>query len=95
MYIDMLWLHFRRRRRNSAKRQSVLEALNGLPSRNVLDGNERPCNTYVEDFPTKANQNRRLPLPPGEDEEGYMAPQTKPDVTSRLLQEEELSSNDK
>lgn len=85
----------RRRRRNSAKRQSVLEALNGLPSRNVLDGNERPCNTYVEDFTTKANQNRRLPLPPGEDEEGYMAPQTKPDVTSRLLQEEELSSNDK
>lgn len=85
----------RRRRRNSAKRQSVLETLNGLPSRNVLDGNERPCNTYVEDFPTKANQNRRLPLPPGEDEEGYMAPQTKPDVTSRLLQEEELSSNDK
>lgn len=85
----------RRRRRNSAKRQSVLEALNGLPSRNVLDGNERPCNTYVEDFTTTANQNRRLPLPPGEDEEGYMAPQTKPDVTSRLLQEEELSSNDK
>eukprot|EP00105_Crassostrea_gigas_P046381 XP_019930529.1 PREDICTED: uncharacterized protein LOC105347365 [Crassostrea gigas] len=85
----------RRRRRNSAKRQSVLEALNGLPSRNVLDRNERPCNTYVEDFTTTANQNRRLPLPPGEDEEGYMAPQTKPDVTSRLLQEEELSSNDK
>lgn len=85
----------RRRRRNSAKRKSVLEALNGLPSRNALDGNERPCNTYVEDLSTKKNQNRLLPLPPSEDEEGYMAPQTKPDVTSRLLQEEEQSSNDK
>lgn len=85
----------RRRRRNSAKRKSFLKALNGLPSRNSLDENDRPCNPYVENLPTKTNQNRQLPLPPGEDEEGYMAPQTKPDVTSRLLQEEEKTSNEK
>ena len=73
-----------------------MAARNGLPSREALE--ERPSNLYVQGLPkTTANQNRQLPPPPDEDEEGYMAPShlAKSDVTSPLLRGEEQTKDEK
>ncbi|XP_061175646.1 multiple epidermal growth factor-like domains protein 11 [Saccostrea echinata] len=85
----------RRRRSNISRKANVdSETVNGLPSRETLEENARQSNPYIINFsPPSKNQNRQLPLPPNEGEDGYMEPHTlsKPDVTSPLLQEEQHS----
>jgi hypothetical protein len=78
----------RRRKRHVPKTTDIaLEVQNGLPSLETLNERERQrrSNSYVDNL--QPRQSRQLPLPPNEDEDGYMTPQ-KPDVTSPLLEEQ-------